>query len=568
MPKKRLFRFFLVIFATFSLLSSVRAEIAPEQQMRSDEIQKRDEQLRQEIETPKKVPEKEELPPLPATPESTEKAFIKEIRVSGFTILTDKEIKDIILPFENKELTLGEMQRAANMITDAYRQRGYINSLAYLPPQDIKQEILEIKVVEVSTGEIEIKGNRYFSTSLLRSKIPLKKGEPFNYNDLRKGLAQINRQRDRNARAVLMPGKEPGTTDVVLEVKDRLPIHLGFSMDNLGSRYIGKYRYGLKVYNNNLIGFDDKLSFQFLAGQSDRYYSGNLSYVMPIGSSWDVGLSAFVSQVKLGGALKDSEITGKSKTYSAFARNAFVDTENLDINLNFGYDHKDIVNKQQGSVTSHDRLSVAKLGFDVDALDKFGRTLFTYEFAGGIPDFMGSMSAKDDDASVAGSGGKFVKNTINFLRLQKLPFSTNLLWKNQFQMTPYVLPSIEQFQIGGIANVRGYGPAEAVGDCGLSTTAELSLPVYPIPKHIAVPFSKAKLYDALKLAVFYDWANSHLRKPAAGTKKNATLSSVGFGVRFNLPEDFSVRLDLAWPLDKTPSDSDHLHTWIQVSLDF
>jgi len=39
-------------------------------------------------------------------------------------------------------------------------------------------------------------------------------------------------------------------------------------------------------------------------------------------------------------------------------------------------------------------------------------------------------------------------------------------------------------------------------------------------------------------------------------------------VRFNLPEDFSVRLDLAWPLDKTPSDSDHLHTWIQVSLDF
>jgi len=567
MLSKKFLRLTLIVLAIFLLISPVYA-ITPDQQTRSDELQKQGERLRQEVETPKKIPEKEELPALPTGPESTEKALIKKINVTGFTVLTEKEINNLTSPFENKELTLSEMQKVANLITDSYRQKGYINSLAYLPPQDVKQGVLEIKIVEVTVGEIQIKGNRYFKSSLLREKIPLKKGELFNYNVLRKGLTEINKQPDRNARAVLAPGKEPGTTDIVLEVKDHLPIHAGLSFDNFGSRYIDNYRYGVNFTHNNLLGFDDKLNFQFQLGQSDRYYLESLNYVLPVGKSWEVGASALLSQVKMGKELEDSDVGGKSKIYSLFANNALINKENFDLNLNFGFDYKDIINSSQGAVTSHDRLRIAKLGFDTDMADQFGRTLFTYEFDVGIPNIMGGMAAKDSDSSAPGAGGKFVKNTINFLRLQNLPFSTNLLWKNQVQLTPYNLPSIEQFQIGGIANVRGYAPAEAVGDSGFSTTFEWSLPVYPIPKQIKVPFSKAKLYDALRVAMFYDLASSHLRQPAAGAKKNTTLSSVGCGVRFNLPEDFSLRLDLGWPLDKTPSDSDHLHTWIQVSKNF
>ena len=536
--------------------------------MRARELQKKEEKLREKIETPKKVPEKEALPELPTVPESAEKVLITKINVSGFTILSEKQINDIILPFENKELSIKEMQKIANLITDAYRQKGYVNSTAYLPPQDIKQGILEIKIVEVLTGEVEIKGNRYFKTSLLRGKIPLKKGEPFNYNSLKKGLTELNKQPDRNARAVLVPGKEPRTTDLVLEVKDRLPIHAGFTYDNLGSRYINKNRYGVNLSHNNLLGFDDKLSTQFQLGQSGRYFLEGFNYGLPVGRSWEVGGSAFLSQVKLGKELAEYNVRGKSKTYGLYAKNAFIDKDNFDLSFNFGFDYKDMLNSSQGAVTSHDRLSVVKLGSDIDMADQFGRTLSTYEVDGGIPNFMGSMNSKDTDASTRGAGGKFVKHTVNILRLQRLPFGTNLLWKNQMQISPYTLPSVEQFQIGGMANVRGYAPAEAVGDSGYATTFEWSLPVYPIPKQIRVPYSKATLYDALRVAVFYDAANSHLRQPAAGAKKNTTLSSVGCGVRFNLPEDFSMRVDFAWPLDKTPSDGNNLHTWVQVSKSF
>jgi hemolysin activation/secretion protein len=149
-----------------------------------------------------------------------------------------------------------------------------------------------------------------------------------------------------------------------------------------------------------------------------------------------------------------------------------------------------------------------------------------------------------------------------------MPFSSTLLWKNQIQISPYILTAAEQFQIGGIANVRGYPPAEAVGDKGYSMTWEWSFPLYFIPKDIKVPFSKAKFYDAFRLAVFYDWANTRLRRPIGTEQKDRTLKAAGCGLRLNLPENFSLRLDFGWPLDNTPSDSDHMHTWAQVSKSF
>ena len=84
-------------------------------------------------------------------------------------------------------MTWGEMQKIADLITDAYRQKGYVTSRAYLPPQQIERQILEIRIVEGITGNVEIKGNRYFKKKLYRNKIALKNGEPFDYEALRKG---------------------------------------------------------------------------------------------------------------------------------------------------------------------------------------------------------------------------------------------------------------------------------------------------------------------------------------------------------------------------------------------
>ena len=99
-------------------------------------------------------------------------------------------------------------------------------------------------------------------------------------------------------------------------------------------------------------------------------------------------------------------------------------------------------------------------------------------------------------------------------------------------------------------------------------TWEWSFPIYFIPKASKVPFSKTSLYDAFRFVGFYDWANTRLRRPATGESKNKTLRSAGWGLRFKIAEDVSLRYDIAWPLDGTPSDGKHAHQWMEVSKSF
>lgn len=532
-------------------------------------MEEQEEALRKKVEEEKKVPQIEErFPQAPAPAVSEEKVSIQDIRVTGVTLLSEKEINKIVAPFKNKELTLADIQKVADLITDAYRQKGYITSRAYLPPQKIEIGALEIRVLEGKMGAVEIKGNRYFSTRLILSKITLKKGEPFNYNELRKDLTTINEQPDRASRAVLMPGKEPGETDMLLEVKDHLPIHVGIDWDNFGSRYIEKQRYTTRFTHSNLLGFDDNLTFQYQLSQEARYILKSVRYLFPVTADLEVGFFAGISRVKLGQDFEDSDVRGKSQIYGLFANRSLLDTEQLDLTLNLGFDYKDITNYQFQRATSSDRLRNVRFGLEMDLSDNFGRTVITDEFGIGISDIMGGLKKHDSKASRSGAGGRFTKNTLNLLRLQRLPFSSQLLWKNQIMISPYILTAVEEFQIGGISNVRGYPPAEVVGDNGYSSTFEWTFPPYLLPRNIKVPFSRAKFYDAVRLAMFYDWANARLRRPTVTEQKDRTLRAAGCGLRFNLPEDFSVRLDFAWALDNPPSDANQVHRWIQVSKDF
>lgn len=565
----------LVFSALFIFILSFTAYSAPvpsgEQVIRTQELERQDKDLRDKIETEKPKADIQKETPEQHAPVSTaeEKTLIKNITVIGVTLLSDKEINQIITPYKDKELTLGDMQTAANLITDAYRQKGYITSRAYLPPQKIQNSLLEIMVLEGMMGDVQVKGNRFFKTSLIKRKISLKKNKPFNYNALRSDMAKLNEMPDRSTKAVLVPGKDAGTTDLVLEVKDRLPIHIGFDWDNFGSRYIDNQHYGVTLIDNNLTGFDDKLTYQYQMAQSSRYYLNNLRYVLPLDNTWDLGAYAMLSRVKLGREYEDQDVRGKSQVYGVFVNNYLLNTDTLDFNLSLGFDYKNSINHQNGAVTSHDKLRIAKFGLDLDVTDIFGRTILTNELACGIPNIMGGSEAKDAEVSNR-AGGKFVKDTLNLLRLQKMPFSSAILWKNQLQLSSYALPSTEQFQIGGVTNVRGYPPAEAVGDRGLSTTVEWSFPPYLFPKNIKVPLSKANFYDAFRVVAFYDWANSRLKRPAVATdKRTQTLSSLGCGIRFNLPEDLALRVEIAWPLDdKTASDGHHARTWASFSKSF
>lgn len=539
---------------------------------RTRELEKREDELSAEIKKKREKPIIKEEKPLsevmPALP--SEKVLIKKIVVAGAALIPEKDIRDIVAPFENKELPLTEMQKAADLITDAYRKKGYITSRAYIPPQKIENSTFEIRVIEGNMGELEVKGNRYYKAFLFKKKFKfnLSKGEAFNYYILAKVLRKINEQPDRFAKAVLVPGKEPGATDIVLEVKDSLPAHAGFNYDNYGSRYILNDRYQFSASHNNLLGFEDIFQFQYTITQGESYRLIGGSYVVPFTEKLKVGFSALWAKLHLLNDYKPLDVRGSSGLYSFFATQSIFEEDKYSINMNFGFDIKDVYNYQFNQETSRDKMRVAKMGVDADLTDALGRTIFTNGIEIGIPSFMGGLKAKDPRASRVGSGGEFVKYVMNLYRLQPMPFESTILCKNQLQVSNKPLTSTEQFQIGGIINTRGYPPAELVGDLGLSTTTEWSFPVYIIPKNLKIPTTQISYYDTVRLVAFYDYGNVRLKNPGGTASKYNQLSDFGWGVRFNLPKHFNFRADFAYPIDKASSDGKDARAWVQLSSNF
>ncbi|MBF0331388.1 MAG: ShlB/FhaC/HecB family hemolysin secretion/activation protein [Candidatus Omnitrophica bacterium] len=499
--------------------------------------------------------------------DSGPKVLIKKITVEGAEAVAYADVQKIVAQYEGTEISLKQAQKVADRITDLYRQKGLMTSRAYVPPQSLKEGNLLIKVIEGRVGSIEVRGNRFFSTSLLKDRLSMPPGGYFDYSALQRSLVYINEHPDRNVKASILPGKTPGTTDVIVDVKDQLPIHAGFEFDNFASRYIDKERYSTILEHNNLTGHDDKLYYKFQTTEGGYMHMQQGRYVYPVLTSLDLGGYFIDSKLKLGREFEDLESRGKARIYGVFMNKALLQKTDLDIRYTLGFDYKNIVNFLSGNKTSRDNLRILKNGVDVDYSDNYGRNILGLEYDAGFPDIMGGMDAKDAMASRAGSGARFQKEMLTYYRLHPTPFSTSLLWKNSVQFSNHTLPASEQFQAGGAASVRGYAPAEAAGDSGYYTALELSFPLYGLSKDVKVPFRKEKLWDAFRFVTFWDFATTKVKNTTPGEKDTTTLKGYGVGARFNVL-NLTARVELGYPIGKTSADGNRPHPWVEFTYKF
>jgi len=513
----------------------------------------------------KERPAPEEVSPEEIIPQDKgPKILVTKIVVEGVTLLSEVEIEMVTSRFEGNELSLTAMQKVADLVTDEYRKKGYATSRAYIPPQTIRDGVLIIRVVEGKLGKLDIKGNRYFKTSLIERKIGIKPAGYFDYSALQQSLVYINEHPDRTAKAVLVPGREPGTTDIIIEVEDRLPFHVGFEYDNYASRFVGKNRYAVTLEQNNLTGNDDKAYYKIQYSDKSRLKLHQFRYTYPVEAGFDIGAYLLRSSIKLGEDFQDLGARGKANIYGLFLNKALITEEDLDFRLSFGFDYKSVKNYFGDIRSSRDEVRLFKLGCDLDTNDKWGRNILTSQLDIGVPDIFGGMPSRDPQASRQGAAGEFYKGVFNYFRLQPGPFSTSILWKNSAQYTNYYLVASEEFQIGGPTSVRGYPPAEYAGDRGYYTALEWSFPLYFISEDARVPFTtEESLRDSLRLVLFYDWATTHLNRVAVGDQKHQTLKGWGVGFRINVRDDLACRVEVGYPIGRTPSDSDHAHPWIE-----
>jgi hemolysin activation/secretion protein len=379
---------------------------------------------------------KEELPP-----EADKEFFVERIIVEGNTILTNEEISKITKPHEDTQITLRKLILLADEITGLYQAKGYITSQAYVPPQKVKDKTIRINVFEGKIGKVKIERNKHFKSKIFAKGLKRFENEILDYNDLYKELIYLNKNPDVEVSTVLVPGEKTGESDLVAKVKDKLPIHAQYEINNYGTVYTGRRRHGLAIYHNNLIGQNDKLFTKFfISDYGDSMNAYLLNYELPLPFQYEnrSKLNVFLSysEIDLIKEFANNEIEGHAFTGSVSFGQEFFNNIRFRAYYDVGIEAKHSVTDSRTGRLYTDNLRSGKISMIIEEVDGQGRMTISNEIKGGLPDFLGSSSKRDPDVSSDGAGGNFVKYSLRATRINRFIMSSSLLLNFEMQVTP------------------------------------------------------------------------------------------------------------------------------------
>jgi hemolysin activation/secretion protein len=493
-----------------------------------------------------------------------ESFFVKKINLVGCESVSPKIFSPLIAKYENREVTLIELNILAKDIEQEYLKQGIIAAV-FVPPQDIKEGNVTLQVVEARMGELQIQDHKYFSKKRLKYYWEIPEGEILRYDKVSKSLKIMGKNPDREVKATLAAGKKKGTTDVVLTAKTNFPAHLTSSFDKEGNMFTGKSRLGFGFRHNNLLGLDDMLLSGYTFGED---FSGAYAYhnipISPFGTSLVYGYSY-------------SEGTPK-KEYTPFgvkseARNASVSVyqdlykkDNYLGEVFLDLDAKDKVIWMNTGTYNRDRLRIVRVGANLLLRGSNSITYVSPEVSQGVLAF----GASPENNTLASRGAKpsFNKFIIGVQHKRNLPLDLQASIKVKSQFSHQRLTPQEEFSLGGINSVRGYPPDDYLADNALLVNTELLIPAFFIPQSWRIPYAGESLRDETTVVAFLDYGHGCRIEALSTEKKSKDLLGVGGGLRFSLFNQALVRLEYGFPIGGNHPLTESGRSRFHFSVDF
>lgn len=517
-------------------------------------------------------------PPLARAPEETTSTpldqgdqvplTLRKIVVRGNEAISQEELDEALSPFVGTPIPASSLPDIAQAVTVYYRKRGYFLARTALPAQKIREGIVEIHVLEGKLGAIQVEGNLHFSTATLQAQLSaMRQHAAIREDMLESALLRLNDYPDLDARAVFKTGRTPGTADLHLLVEEKQPVHLDLQYNNFGSRLSGRNRFAMSLSHGSLWNAGHAASFRAIANEED-YALFSIDYDLPVGGyGTRAGLSARRADLELGGDLEILEIKSRATSAGPRLTHPLYRTRQARLDLEAGFLFKNVKSELLRETLGHDELRIAQVGTRAEAADRLrGKNFLSVEASMGIPDFLGGSDERDPEASRAGAGGKFLRWNFEIGRIQQVLADTYLVLRGSAQVSRDDLPLSEQFAIGGADSVRGYPPAEFLGDAGHAATFELRTAL-PFLGDLDVTSSgpDRTLRRALQLVAFVDAGMTRLESPLTGQDRVEHLLGAGLGVRLKLPYHLEVRFDWGTPIGKDPSDGADSRGYISLT---
>jgi len=473
------------------------------------------------------------------------KFHVTSVRITGQNVISEVKLAKLVKHANNKDLTLSELNEIADHVTKFFHEQGYMVATAYVPPQSIKDGVAEIRVVVGKYGSIQVKNEANFSTKKVNGFLSrLKTGDYVKKSLLERALLILNDVSGLSAKATLSPGKEPGTTDVTVEVSDTQKIVFSAGLDNYGNSYLGYDRLSINGAWRNVSGFGDEIRISELDGGSG-FNNLQVAYLLPLGTQGGV-LDAEFAHVNyyLGGKFKSLAATGYADVSSLYYATPIVRSRKFNVYSRIGFVHKQLYDRINTLTDSEDStlpytndkedniLSIGLIGNKYD--DKgSGVTSMSLGVERGQLS-LNTQSILDYDNYYTHTNGRFYKIKFDAQRQKYFAKRLSYFAKVNIQHANKNLDSSEKIYLGGPNGVRAYPTGDASGDSGTIVTGEIR---YDLPN------------PDLQFATFIDNGRITLNeKPWTTTSNTTQLTGAGFGFIWNKAKDYYVRLDFAWRL--------------------
>jgi hemolysin activation/secretion protein len=495
-----------------------------------------------------------------------------EYRVLGNTVLSAGDIERKLYPLLGENKTIADVEAARKELETLYRDKGYGAVFVDIPEQDVEGGVVRLKVTEGRLDRVRITGARYFANGRIREDLPgLVSGEVVYLPALQAQLSRINQQaRDRQVTPVIRAGREPGTVDLDLRVKDSLPVHFNVDVNDRYSANTTRTRAGFTFSYDNLFQRYQSVSFQYQTTPEDpsevRVLAG--TYMVPIADTgnvlalYAVDTNSDFAAVGEGG---DLSILGAGRIYGARYVMRLPLIKSYFHSFTLGADYKDF----EDNIRLPDGLT------DTTPMEYLAWTL---QYGGGA-----ATESSNTNFSIAANFAvrglvnqqedfeyKRYKAQANYLHWRGDLQHEQMIWQRasvffrfagQFSSEPLI--GNEQFAIGGAESVRGYLESQTLGDYGANGTFELRSPS-------AHRLWESQLQRAF-VFLFYDAGVVRLQNilPGQADTRRSQLASAGAGFCLYGFSGLEAALDWAYPFERsTDIDAGDTRLHFQIKYSF
>lgn len=436
-----------------------------------------------------------------------------------------------------------------------------------IPEQRITGGALVLEVIEAHVVNVRVRGDVGPVQDLIERYAEKLRGmRPFDMERAQRYLLLASDTPGVRVRAAIRPSTsdERGAVDIDLSVTREDPQVIA-SVQNTGSRQVGRWGGLLRGEIAGYTAYGESTSLTvFRTLEANEQWLVQLAETARFGAE---GLTARAAvtygESRPGGAIGALDLKSRSVVGNVEVAYPLVRTRDRNLNLAGGLDVIDQKTEAFGGTFTRDELRIAYGRADGDyRTEVVGRPLL---LSGAFSVRKGFSVLGGSDAGDAGLTRAFGDPGAWVVKAQggaDLVLSQRLtaMVRAQAQYADDALLPYEQMSLGGLTVGRGYDPASALGDKGISAAFELRYGPVPLhPRVVAAPYA---FVDAGHVA--------NNRAALSGLEEERTLTSVGAGVIFRLFNRANLELTYAHPLDSVrpggPRAGDRVLVQLTASL--